>query len=363
MPYCHIHHLAVTLPQALTEADLPQLLQDLFGISDVDPAAIKDRTGRHGYRSRYTLKGEHGGELVSILLDGVGRNLTGTSHIVIHGVALELGRLDVPAICQQILERNGWAAEIHLAADDHAGLLPWEEIKDASRFDRYRDRITTRLCKPSKDLKTGELKENPPVLMVEEGESLYFGKASSETSLCLYTRRGPIRAEVRLRNRATATDVVSRIAAGDDLGPITAGLLRHNLVFHDPGYMRKDRRPVCQWWNDFLEGAEVLTLPKARQIRNRSPWYVRPDPLARLREEIIRQLDGPDSEKAGQMLAEIMETWGATFRTQNSAYDCVGANSTGPNSVGFSEVEVTAFVPPPRYFQTIPNDFAPDITF
>jgi hypothetical protein len=315
MHYFNLHHLGFSLPLALTAADLPQLCVELFGIEGINPDTVRQSESRHGYAEWYSLRGEHGAELVSILLQGMKGNRQGTSHIDIHGAALEQDGLDVRHICQEIINRRGWGTSIHLAADDHNNLLPWEEIKECCLYDQYKNRITTHLCKPSKDRKTGKMQDNPPVFLREQGETLYLGKADSDTSICMYTRRGPVRVEIRLRNRAVTTDVIRRIAAGEELGEFTAGIIRYNLAFHVPGSRRKDRRPVCQWWTDFLGNTEALRLPRVRDNRHISPWYV-PCNLADVVEKGIRRhlhiesvrdkiLEIAAEIKAGRLFGEV----------------------------------------------------------
>jgi hypothetical protein len=297
MPNYHLqlHELGFTLPQALSADDLPQLFADFFNLPGIDPETIRQPKGRNGYYELYTLKGEHGADLISICIRGAG-NLQGTSHLLIHGDALETGKLDVVAIASDIVMKSGWGTSAHLALDDHDNLLPWQEIKDCCTYGAYSDRLITRLCKPSKDRKSGEMKDNPPTLLIEEGETLYLGKRKSDTSICLYNRRGPIRVELRLSDRGQVTDLLQRIAAGDDIGPIAAGLLRHNLVFVGAGHRRKDRRPVCQWWIDFLGNAEKQTLSRHRGDNHRSAWYAPADPVSRLQKRLSKEMQGKYGE-------------------------------------------------------------------
>jgi hypothetical protein len=310
--HIQLHELGFTLPQGLTAADLPQLFADFFGLQGIDPDTIQQPKGRNGYYELYTLKGEHGADLISVCLQGAG-SLKGTSHILIHGDALEIGNIDPVAVAGEIISRRGWGTSAHLALDDHDSLLPWQEIKDCCSYSEYSDRLITRLCKPSKDRKTGQRKDNPPTLLIEEGETLYLGKRKSDTSICFYNRRGPIRVELRMTDRGQVTELLQRVATGSDIGPIAAGLLRHNLVFVEAGRPRKDRRPVCQWWIDFLGNAEKLTLSRQRDINHRSLWYAPTDPVTR-REKILRQqLEGKHGDAMRLMIRDLAAEYSIEF--------------------------------------------------
>ncbi|GFO57588.1 hypothetical protein GMSM_45950 [Geomonas sp. Red276] len=305
MPDCQIHHLSFTLPVAMTAADLPQLAKELFHIEGLDPAAVKLPRGRNGYRESYTLTGEHGAELISIQLSGVAGNLAGTSHLDVHGDALEAGGFDVLHLCREIVARRGWVTRVDLAADDTGGVLPWAEIVECSRSDQYENRITTTTCRPRKNRKTGTMEPNPPTYMRETGESLYFGELDSDLSICAYTRRGPVRVEARIRNRAAATDVVRRIAEGEAIHDLTLGVLRRNLTFHVAGWKRKDRRPAAPWWSSFLDSAPAVKLLRQRPDSNRSPWFVPPTRTDRALKAIKRHLAGAPPEEI-QGIAEML---------------------------------------------------------
>lgn len=305
MPQCQLHHLAFTLPAPITDVDLPRLVRELFNIEGLDPATVRLPRGRNGFREAYSLTGEHGAELISILLDGVSRNSKGTAHFVVHGDALDMDGIDVPHLCREIIRMRGWGTRLDLAADEHKRPLPWEKIVECCRADQWENRITTTTCRPRRDHKTGGMVPSPPVYLREVGESLYFGKHDSDLSICMYTRRGPVRVETRIRNRAAATDIIRRIAEGEDINVITAGILRRNLKFHVFGYGRKDRRPVCDWWEQFLGNVIPLKLPRQRENRHRNPWYIPPTRADRVEKAVGRHLAGASAEDTAAILRVV----------------------------------------------------------
>jgi hypothetical protein len=227
--------------------------------------------------------------------------------VLIHGEALEAGNLDIEAIASGVIALNGWGTSGHLALDDDPDILPWEEIKACCAYDAYRDRLITRLCKPNKQ------SDNEPYLLTGKGESLYLGAKKSDTQIIFYNQRGHIRCELRLSNRAQVTDLITRIAAGENIGPIASGLLRHYLVFVEPGYRRKDRRQVCQFWLDFLGNAEKVTLSRRRPAKHRSPWYTPVDPVQRRNKQIRKDMEGKHADKVRQMLQELAAEYAITF--------------------------------------------------
>jgi len=303
-----IHELGFTIPGTYQTEEIPQLLQEMFSIlpESVDLEAIKQPKGRNGYQGLYVLHNDHGAELVSICTGGVGRHLKHTTHVTVHGAAWETGGIDIELLAKTILVRHGWGANVHFALDTTTSDgLPWEVMKECCTFGNYRDRVITKTCKPSKDKRNGGLKQNPPVLLIEEGETIYLGKRKSKTSICMYNRRGFIRVELRLSNRASVTDVLQRIVAGEDLGKIAAGALRHNLEFVPPGLQKKGDRKVYAWWDDFLDGAEGLALKKVREQGHKSRWYRPPTPKQRIRKRLQKDLEGKNGEAAEEVIKEM----------------------------------------------------------
>jgi hypothetical protein len=158
------------------------------------------------------------------------------------------------------------------------------------------------------------MKENPPTLLIEEGETLYLGKRNSDTSVCMYTRRGPIRVELRLTNRGQVTDLLRRIAADDDVGPLAAGLLRRNLVFVKAGRRRKDHRKLCQWWLDFLGNAEEQTLDRHRDVKHRSIWYAPIDPVKREEKQLRQKFEGKHGEGMKELIRNLSAELSMVYR-------------------------------------------------
>jgi len=364
-----MHHLSVTLPRSLTAADLPALVADLFDVRDLDPLAVKQAKGRHGYREYYSLRDKEG-ELVAILLDGQG-TVRNTSHITIHGRAWEKGQIDPAHVCRYVMARNGWATEIHLALDDDAHLLPWTTIREISTSPRWDHDISTTLCRPRKDSRTGETVGAPVMLTSQTGTTLYFGVRQSDTSVCVYDRRDVLRVEYRTRTRGGATEIVRRIAEGDDLGTLTAGVLARVLRFHVPGSGRKDRRPVTEWWTDFLGSAEPVQLPRHRPPEYRSPWYTPPTRADKVRRSITRQLtgdegDGPVLDVLREIVADreaeeaIAAAWNTPDGNRPCNYQSQDSKPTEKQVVIQPEIagNLTLAQPVAGF-----HDFAPEITF
>ena len=314
MHNCHIqfHELGFTLPIGHSAATIPQFFADFFQLPGIEPGEIRQPKGRNGYLEHYALKSEHGGELVSISCQGNG-NLKNTTHIMIHGSALDTGSIDVPDIAKKVIALGGWGTSAHLAFDDFDGVLMWEEIKTCCAYSNYQNRLITRLCKPSKDKKNGGMKENPPVLLTEQGQTLYLGQKGSDTVVVFYNRRGPIRCELRLSNRAQVTDLLLRIASGDEVGPVATGILRHYLTFVENGFRRKDRRPQCHWWLDFLGNSEKLSLSRKRSVKQRSPWYTPPNPVHRMEARLRKEISGNRGVETLAMLHRVTAESGITF--------------------------------------------------
>jgi len=367
MTRSQLHHLSATIPQGLTAADLPGLVADWFGIAGLDPEAIRQPKGRHGYSSLYALRDSDGAELVAVLLNGTG-TLRGTSHVTMHGRAWEVGDLDPVHICSQIMARCGWATEVHLALDDTAGLLPWDQIKGVSTCPGWANDITSTTCRPRLNRRTGTREGDPVLLTGAGGATVYFGTREADTSVAFYDRRGPLRVEYRTRTRGGATDITRRISEGEDIGLIASGVIARCLRFHASGTGRKDRRPVAEWWTQFLSGAEPIQLPRHRSPRHRSPWYVPPTKAERVGRSIARTRSNGRIDPATldllrsyvaeeESLQDIDEKWN---ETKNGNQSC---NYLSPNSTLLEKQKVSL---PVAEFQ-LPvaefHNFAPDITF
>lgn len=374
MPHCQLHQLGFSLPQGLTSADLPQVVEDLFGIPGLDPAAVKQPSGRHGYGECYSLRTDTGAEIISILCHPRSCRSPNTTHFSVHGLALEAGNIDVRHLCQEIMARHGWGSDAHLAADDTDNVLPWSEIVECSAADTWADRITTTTCRPRKNPKTGILEDCPPTYLRSTGETVYYGASDSDLSVCAYTRRGPIRVETRIRNRAAATDIIRRIAAGEDMGSITAGILRRNLKFHEAGTRRKDRRPVCAWWDKFLGAVEPIKLPRHRDDQHRSPWFVPPTRADKAKKYITGLIRGDDTDgPVVDVLREIITDREAleemrTFAVDsppdgNGPYDYVSRISTHKPNVPIPSALVRSGGDVSRISTFDLLDFCPEISF
>lgn len=370
MSQCTLHHLSATIPRPLTAQDLPALVAELIGVQDLDPLTVRQGKGRYGYREYYSLRDDDG-ELVAILLDGQG-TVQGTSHITIHGRAWEKGQIDPAHVCRYVMDRNGWATETHLAMDDDAHILPWSMIREISTSPRWDSDITTTLCRPRKDSRTGETVGAPVMLTSQTGTTIYFGVRESDTSVCIYDRRDALRVEYRTRTRGGATEIVRRIADGDDLGTLTAGVLARVLRFHVPGPGRKDRRPVARWWTDFLGSVEPVQLPRHRDQRHRSPWYVAPTRADKVKRSVQRHLTG--DERDGPVLDVLREIVAGedAMKIIATEWDTPGAGNQPCNYQSqFSKVEleqqVTSSVLSGSLTQVTPvsvsHDFLPDLSF
>lgn len=366
MATAQLHHLSITIPRPITAQDLPALAADLFGVRDLDPVAVRQPKGRHGYRECYSLQDQEG-ELVAILLDGCG-TLINTAHITIHGRAWERGRIDPVHVCRWAMDNRAWSTGVHLAMDDTGHILPWPQIQEISTSPKWDKDICTTLCRPRKDKATGETVGAPVMLTSQTGTTLYYGVRESDTSVCAYDRRGTLRIEYRTRTRGGATEIVRRIAEGDDLGTLTAGVLARVLRFKAQGPGRKDHRPLAPWWEEFLGSAEPIQLPRHRPTTHRSPWYVPPTRADKARKAVQRCLvgDATDSQVIGALrdLIDAVDTAGIEFGSSPCNYQSP-----------LTKVEQNQGVTKPCFAGSLPPvlpvsghhidlpDFCPEITF
>lgn len=307
------HKLCFSLPRDHTADELPALFADLFGVEITDN--LRPVGYRNAYRSCYVLETAAGDLLVMAHIDGAAKN-RGTTFFLVEGLALDPDSslnpldLDLLHVAQRILAHGAQVTQLHLAVDDRAGLLPWRKIVGAALSEDWRDRITTPLCKPNRK------RDNRPTYLQSGGQTLYFGKKTGETSICLYRKdleqqvKTPwLRVELRLTNRVECTEIIRRLADGDPIGPLAAGLLAKNLKFLAPGQDKnKSRRPLAPWWSEFIGHAEAIRLPRTRPPGYRSPWRPPSDSAGRAERYLDRllraELDPANRTRLAQILAD-----------------------------------------------------------
>ncbi|MEA5114228.1 MAG: replication initiation factor domain-containing protein [Geobacteraceae bacterium] len=297
-----IHQFEFTLPKYTKLYEIPALFEQFFAVPVPDPELMKQPRGRHSYPDLYILKSEHGAELIAAATRSRYSKPAwsdNTTNITVHGYTFEQNVIDMRGLAKKVLEANGWGTGIDLAFDDLNDELDWHTIKTAfgwsydrkkacyvQNLDVFRDRTITKLCRPTKNKKTGKMDPGKPRLLSEEGETIELGSKKSDTNIIIYTRRGHIRVELQLRNRDQATDLITRLAAGEDISMRAAELLRAHLNFVEPGKKRKGGRADCQWWLDFLNNAapaDIWTKPRT----NKSPWYAPVDEVKKTENALI----------------------------------------------------------------------------
>lgn len=124
------------------------------------------------------------------------------------------------------------------------------------------------------------------------GETMYFGKDSSDVQIRMYEKHfermaagkeiesGIIcwnRTEVQARDQR-AQAIALYIVNHDDLLCVVRGILRKyiSFVIKNPTDSNKRRWDVCKWWDDFLNDAEELTLcmlAPDRTIERTETWH------------------------------------------------------------------------------------------
>lgn len=303
------HKLCFSLPRDHTPEELPALFADLFSV-EITADNLRPVGYRNAYRACHVLETSAGDPLIIAHADGAARN-RGTTFFLVEGLALDPDSslnpldLDLVRVAQRILAHGGQVTQLHLAIDDRSGLLPWRKIVNTALSEDWRDHITTTLCR------TGDSR---PVYLQSRGQTLYFGRKTGETSVCLYrkdleqqVKTSWLRVELRISNRVEATEIIRRLAGGDPIGPLAAGLLAKNLKFLAPGPGKnKARRPLAPWWSEFLNHAEAIRLPKTRPPGYRSPWRLPSDPAAKLEKYLGRNLRGAMDPGTLARLSQIL---------------------------------------------------------
>jgi len=270
-----IDWLSFSLPRNYTSSELPDLISSLFGVpACLDTAASYDPTKavfkhinkrRNYYGCSYRLDSPGGDKLVEVYVNPITESNRNTTLIQVTGYALSAYAgnplsIDVPDLCRRLLDKGGKPTAVHIAADDTAGLLPWETILECVAPDQYRERIVT-------------TSRRVPITLNQE--TVYIGNRSDRNQICIYrkdkqeqTKFRWVRVEYRTTDRATAKAIVEHIADGAAIGVLASGLILRHLDFKERSRLTKYNRPTCSWWTQFLGGVEKMIISRdlARQL-------------------------------------------------------------------------------------------------
>lgn len=286
--------ISFTLPRNHNDSTLPALVKDLFGLDFLD-FKLKEKK-RNYYRRSYLLESPNGDKLVEIFSDPDTIHNQGTTLFQVSGFALSAYAvnplaIDVPDLFRKFLELGGKPTCLHLAMDDLSSQLPWLTILDYSSPENWQQHIVS-------------TSRRQPISL--NNQTIYFGQRKDRNSICIYrkdqqegTKFPWIRVEYRTTDRSTAKAIAEKIAAGADLGPMAAGLIRRFLDFKEPSIKTKYNRATAQWWLDFCGDVEKMIISRdlapKRKAAPQPPKPKKMEPiindLARVMNPTFDQLD------------------------------------------------------------------------
>lgn len=126
-----------------------------------------------------------------------------------------------------------------------------------------------------------------------DGHTIYYGSVKSDIQARVYQKdKERANAGKELEEHLTtwnrlelqlsddrATDTARAIISGRSSGDIVFGLLRNYLNFVQPnGDSNRGRWPICEWWLEYLQDAERLSLCKRapdKTIEQKQEWFDR----------------------------------------------------------------------------------------
>ncbi|WP_298439211.1 replication initiation factor domain-containing protein [Geobacter sp.] len=351
--------VSFTIPRNLDETTLPAIVQELFGLDFSEFRLIQKK--RNYYKHSYLLSGPNGDKLVEVFADPDTEHNRNTTLFQVSGYALSAYAgnplsIDVPELFGKVLALGGKPTILHIAMDDTAGRLPWDTMVYMSSHDedRYQKHIVCKSRRPPNTMNNG---------------TIYFGLRSDRNSVCIYrkdrqegTKFPWIRVEYRTKDRDTAKAIAEKVAAGDNLGPLAAGLIRRHLTFKEAGHKVKYNRPDCSWWVDFLGGVEKMFISRDIAPR-RKPTKER---KARTMPSIYKDLDSTLKDpSAFSDFMEYLEARGI-LDIARFGHETVEEPETVVELQEPQTVETTApmygdMLPPPTTFD--PATFAIEIQF
>lgn len=258
---------------------LPDQVDGLFEFSQLLGVNIeswqRQNSGAMGYRTAF--KHPFGAILLLDGSPGMG------SHCSLSGSALGSHFENLSAVVDFLRgldDLGGKVSRLDLAFDDITGQLDLEVIRAKVEagcvVSRYKDDFR-RMVKH--DAITGKI----------NGETLYFGSASSETLTRIYDKWAQtgqpgkghwIRVEIQFRKRRCRLLVARLLQAGPSGIPSLAqGLLTGLISFRDQ-VAGQDRYqwPVSSWWSRFTDGVKRLALGHARPgstIHKKVEWFAK----------------------------------------------------------------------------------------
>lgn len=220
--------ISFTIPKTLDENTLPGILCELFGLDFQDFKPIPKK--RNYYRRSFLLSGPNGNKLVEVFADPDTEHNRNTTLFQVSGFALSAYagnplQIDVPELFRGVLALGGKPTVLHICMDDLSGRLPWGEIVELASPEYYRDHIVS-------------TSRRVPICLNQE--TIYFGEKRDRNSICLYrkdklegTKFPWVRVEYRTKDRTTAKAIAEKVATGEELGPLAAGLIRRHLTFKE----------------------------------------------------------------------------------------------------------------------------------
>jgi DNA relaxase NicK len=292
---CCLHWLSFTLPYDITDDELDKICLELFGYS-FKTDFQKGFSIRNAYFNWFTLNPSD--KLVTVYRNGIALN-KGTTFFEVSGMGLDtLPKLDVLKVGQFIKEHGGNITRIDLALDDLCGVLPFNEIKELSDKEVYKDRIVS------------HFNRTVPVYSKQISESVRFGSSKGKNGIIIYKKNELegvtfpwTRVEIKIRNREDCMNVMNDLLDGKSLGAVAAGTLRYYLLFKPVGMKPKARRPTLAWWEQFL--GDVAKRKLGRSVKQR---VTNEEQDLKLAASYLSKALGKNKTGIEQMIIELAES-------------------------------------------------------
>lgn len=263
-------------PLTLNRLSAMKIFKDFFNINESD--VIHESRGINGYTDCYSYKAI---EIYTCSYDfehmGINIKLTGTGCRDFEKLGLSWNEL-FKTLFKYVFNVN----RIDVAIDDYSN-----QFYTIPKLKKYVERGLVRSkFKADYEIRRLSLEDGSTI-----GEQIQFGSRASQLEITFYNKllertynqfiienniKSWVRCELRFRG-TRAYELLTKMNNGADLNMLAKGVLSNyiNFLVKSPTDSNKARWRVVEWWNQFLEGFDKLSLTKRNpenDITKKKQW-------------------------------------------------------------------------------------------
>jgi len=232
--------------------------------------------GLHGYPRQYLLENI---KILTGATDDMGH------HVIFSGSAIRALSVSLDEIIHFVFHAGGKFTRCDVACDDFTG-----QVTVAKCVENLKTGLSTSIFKQFRIMESGTVSTGSYT-----GQTVYLGSPSSRVLVRIYDKAaeqvtsfngnfiGPqvpwTRAEIQLRKERAQNFIKELHADGLNMGSLAEQILNKYVQFREKtDDKNKSRRPLCQWWSDFLNTTQKLSLTTEKVIKTAhdvKDWFSR----------------------------------------------------------------------------------------